>query len=91
MKRRYLLIGIAAFLLIATVAFVCYYIGERNAALNGTVENRAMLPFSLTGGGLALGVARWFYNKIIQAIAAVFKLVIAFMLLLAAGMAIAAL
>lgn len=91
MKRVNLLVLFASFLLIAVVAVTFYYFGERNATLEAVSENQATFPFpfSLTGGGLALGIARWFYKKIVLIATTIFKLVIGFLLLLAAGMAVA--
>lgn len=93
MRRVNLLVILASFLLIVAVAATFYYLGERNAALemaSGTRE-AASMPFSLTGGGVALGIAGWFIRKILLVITTVFKLVIGFLLLLAAGMAVATL
>lgn len=89
MKRVSLLVLFASFLLIAVVAVTFYYFGERSATLEAVSENQATFPFSLTGGGLALGIARWFYKKIVLIATTIFKLVIGFLLLLAAGMAVA--
>lgn len=88
MKRVNLLVLFASFLLIAVVAVTFYYFGERNATLEAVPENQATFPFSLTGGGLALGIARWFYKKIVLIATTIFKIVIGFLLLLAAGMAV---
>ena len=89
MKQVNLLVLFASFLLIAVVAVTFYYFGERNATLEAVSENQATFPFFLTGGGLALGIARWFYKKIVLIATTIFKLVIGFLLLLAAGMAVA--
>ena len=90
MNKVNLWVCTASLLLILTVAFTFFFLGEKNAALNITSESQATLPFSLTGGGLILGIIRWFCSKLLLIVTTIFKLIIGFILLLAAGMTIAA-
>lgn len=91
MKKNYLFI-IALVVVLALVGVGCYWAGSSQVA-SATSANagQSPIPFSLGGAGILLAIAKWFVNKVILVIGTIFKLIIAFMLLMAAGMGAACL
>lgn len=86
MKKNYLFI-IALAVILVLVGVGCYWAGSSQVA-SATSANAGQfpMPFSLGGAGVLLAIAKWFISKVILVIGTIFKLIIAFMLLMAAGM-----
>ncbi|MEG0107789.1 MAG: hypothetical protein RR705_02920 [Lachnospiraceae bacterium] len=88
MKKNYLfIIALAAILTVVGVG--CYWAGSSqtpSATTAGT--GQFPMPFSLGGVGVLLAVIKWFISKVVLVIATVFKLIIAFLLLMAVGMGV---
>lgn len=88
MKRNYLLI-IALVVILTVVGVGCYWAGSSQTPSVATAgTGQFPMPFSLGGVGVLLAVVKWFISKVVLVIATVFKLIIAFLLLMAVGMGI---
>ena len=88
MKKNYLLIIALAGVLVV-VGIGCYWAGSSQVSSATTTSSRLFsMPFSLGGAGVLLAIVKWFMNKVVLVIATVFKLIIAFILLMAIGVGI---
>lgn len=87
-----LIIVIALFVTIVGVG--CYWLGtiQLPSVTTATTANTGYaMPFSLGGAGLLICIAKWFISKVILVIVTIFKIIIGFMLLMAAVMGVACL